>query len=533
MECQSPAHKKLRVTGDLQDSCGVGTGDVAAWRPPAHDSSSAPPSLSVMDQEALAAANIVAALSANEAKEARARAKATAAAAVKAAARAKAALDAAYRAGREEARWRIEASKNFPAVTSPPAVQVTAPMQSTGVSSFEKTKLENLGTVVGCDDHLARIQATEEQSARLLDVVTGAPKSPRSCVASHKRKAEAAWVPSSPFVASQHGSLHDAMQQQQRPQIEKSSEATHYAPLTSAHDVADVEHGLSAGPVIGSEGVVPSASPASILDGATSLGTPRSSALSMPPDVIVGISEKDVVSNGSCSSILPGNNSLEFSEAPVSGNDLVVFHGGELGPEGFDSLPCPITASSITSTLEIVGKLSNHADSMDVNTFSGGSVETSMDDDHVGCEKEAKFCNGFVTIKRDPAPFAISAENALVDEKTRDGAIKRVALAKPVDAPGPAVVTHLGLPLEGTVCSEHQNGTKLALQQDQHVLDDSALFADNSFTEKNQKPVVHMSVSNHGEKLIPCSSTKASVSTACSAPLQTTALTGVPSGQHS
>lgn len=97
-----PPFKRLRFSGDEQ----------SARTPSAfvEQSVHAPP------DEALAAAQIVALLAVQQAKDAKARARASAAAAARAAACAKAALDTAYRVSQEEARWKPESSRRFSGV---------------------------------------------------------------------------------------------------------------------------------------------------------------------------------------------------------------------------------------------------------------------------------------------------------------------------------------------------------------------------------------------------------------------------------
>lgn len=88
--------------------------DPASECQPASSTLKRPRSQSLSDQETLAAAQIVAIFAVKEAKDAKVRARACAAAAAKAAKLAKSALDVAYRAGLEEMRWRHEASRqNF------------------------------------------------------------------------------------------------------------------------------------------------------------------------------------------------------------------------------------------------------------------------------------------------------------------------------------------------------------------------------------------------------------------------------------
>lgn len=101
-------------------------------------------------------------------------------------------------------------------------------------------------------------------------------------------------------------------------------------------------------------------------------------------------------------------------------------------------------------------------------------------------------------------------------------------LARPEKKAHPGVVNHqLGPP-------EESNGAKSAAGQGIHVSDESLLLANKAFTQKNQRSVLlHMSASNHGDKPIPYSMANGSVGTACSVPLQTTALTSVPTGPNS
>ncbi|KAH7446207.1 hypothetical protein KP509_01G045100 [Ceratopteris richardii] len=87
-------------------------------------------------EETLAAARIVAVLAVQHARDAKARARASAAIAARAAARAKAALDTAYRAAQEGARWRPESSKRFSVLphgnnmTSPSIYTTSNPINS-------------------------------------------------------------------------------------------------------------------------------------------------------------------------------------------------------------------------------------------------------------------------------------------------------------------------------------------------------------------------------------------------------------------
>lgn len=486
------------------------------------------------DQEAVAAANIVAALAANEAKDAKAKAKVLAVAAVKAAARAKAALDAAYRARRDEVKWRVEAIRNIPAVTGPHPVQLVAMTHNMGGNLLEK---ENLETAIGANyqaGQLPLVPADEEELVSHMSNVAGVARSSRTANPIYRKRPLSSIAASEPMQPplSPCGDLRQGagfLQQQQQLRSQIGTEVRQFRLSNSAReDSYQLQEESPTVALIGSEGFPVSDSQANTFDGAETAG---SSSMASHVDTVVGFPEMRSVTDSLCSSFLPGNGSLG-AQVSVSASDSVVFHGGDLATDGSDPVPLHTISYSMAGT---PGILANQANSKELKTFSQCTGEASPNDlldveslSPWRGNEEAKLSNGFVAGEQASALHCVSGDSVRIGEERIEKLSESEVLARSEKKAHPGVVNHLLGP------PEESNGAKSAAGQGIHVSDESLLLANKAFTQKNQRSVLlHMSASNHGDKPIPYSMANGSVSTACSVPLQTTALTSVPTGPNS
>lgn len=464
-------------------------------------------------------AHLIAAIARHHAEDAKARARALAGAAVKAAARAKAALDAAYRAAREQARWRIEASK----MGVPWTVESVGTAHNLEGTTSEKRKFE---TVASNDDYSRQTKRpllVQDESAGHFHDVAAAPTTPGT--ASHDKETlpaiatpEASRVPSYSQVAVHPDGV-----------ISNSTGFRQDESFTSAYQMQnDLEPVMHGALCIGSQALATtSVSVPSIVEGTDLPGVPT---LALPADPVVSICEAGNVGKESCSMLSSGNQPFKTSQVSILGNGLVVT------ADGSDPMSCPIIGGPVTADTN------RQADDEEVKTFSAGPGEVAADDLvdlgallQGGCDKEGELCNGLPTAQEVLGPVGTSSENALGSGKLTQSTIGSVVLAKHEQDASVGVVSHqLSSVSVVSMYSEQSNGTMLSGEQSRHIYDESTLLATNAFMQKNHRPImIHMSVTNHGERSIPYSMARASVSTtACSVPLQTTALASVPTGQH-
>lgn len=356
VEDGAPARKKLRLNTDLQGSTHIS------------------------DEETLAAAHIVACLASNQAKDAKARARASAAAAAKAAACAKAALDTAYRAAREEARWRHEFPKSSPALV---AGKDRGAASYSGAHTMDIRRLEG---AVSIHDHL--LSRLPSEGGQVLknpsNVVDGLEKT-KITAPYHPCASEAIQAPSSSLGALPQGVVF------QNPQTACMQEV--------------VEQSIHAQPSAASECVVVSSSPASVLDTASLLGTPQSSSSASPAQAHVGIPVAAVETNRSCFMVLIGHDSSGTSQLPVSKNHSVKPERGHVATDGSITARCPVRGISVSDTLVNTWNSTNEADGKELKSFSPGRDEAAVDDFvdvgallSEGCDKERQLPTGFVEV---------------------------------------------------------------------------------------------------------------------------------------
>lgn len=375
----SPALKKLRLSTSQQDS----------------------PSLS--DQETLAAAQIVAALAANEAKEAKVRARASAAVAVKASNLAKAALDAAYKAGQEEVRWRLEVSKHTFAVG---ATAQDARTVNTGANILDMRKQE---ITVGLEDHPRYMPYMPPNEGDLgkHPGVLGGPGNSRAAatlLSHHKRRLLPPVVaPDLTRTPVQHGI---ALQQQQPPPTQKDG---------SLPSLQEEQH-LATVP----QGIVVSASPESILEGSSLLGTPRSGPSTLPAHPEVGLSRRDAIGSSLCCRVLLGEDSHGTCQVTVLESDSVVPHGGHLSADGRISMSCSLTGTPNINSLVLAGKPIHDVGDKVVEILPPSiDEETVYDLVCVGdllsdeLKKERNLSSGLVEVEGDPHVTGISVGDSL------------------------------------------------------------------------------------------------------------------------
>lgn len=247
-------------------------GNSTLKRPRMNDSSQESSSLS--DQETLAAAQIVAILASKEAKDAKVRARACAAVAAKAAKLAKSALDVAYRAGLEEIRWRHEASRqNFVAA---------APMNQTLRKVQMGPYIGNVRTqqiTTGLDDKsrqktfMAPYQRVAGKGIGIVNCDADGSKAAATNLSHHQRRVLPPVV--SPDVTGAHfmPSHYARKLPLQQPFSQKESQPICASSGSGQH------RSLSSLPIEQrlanvSENLIVDASPESILEGSTLLGTP-------------------------------------------------------------------------------------------------------------------------------------------------------------------------------------------------------------------------------------------------------------------
>eukprot|EP00250_Pteridium_aquilinum_P035145 c8703_g1_i1 orf=317-1807(+) len=241
IENGSPPLKKLRVSSDDQQD------------------------------EALAAAHIVSFLAVQQAKEAKARAWATAAVAAKAAAHAKAALDTAYRVAQEEARWKPESSKRFPGVL---------PGKHRGLPSL---------SMLNAPKNI-RVEGRAPM-----------PNVPHLLSHSGKDHSTVAYGPlNTKFTGQYHNikpSLPNADATKSAPSCQDAlpRSGAFQRPLTMCTKEA-LEHSRNGGPYMDLEGAPVSASPASILDAASSLDAPRLNTPTEPGSAQAGMPDATAAS---------------------------------------------------------------------------------------------------------------------------------------------------------------------------------------------------------------------------------------------
>lgn len=266
----SPPLKKLRLSSDQQ----------------------------ISPDEALAAAHIVAFLAVRQARDAKARARALAGVAAGAAARAKAALDTAYRVALE-ARWKPESLKRFPGVL---------PAKNRGLPSLSVINAPRISRADGRVSmpnlpHLHSHLRSLSQKDQLGKEPTLLGHSPNARFSAPYNKIKA-FPPSTEATKSIPSSVSAFPRSTgfQKPQ---------------AGCVQGVEHS----PLIESEGAIVSASPASILDAASSLDTPHLNSSTESSSAHVGMPE----STGKTSIVLTRSDppSRASSQLPVSKDQSV------------------------------------------------------------------------------------------------------------------------------------------------------------------------------------------------------------------
>lgn len=443
------ARKKLRLTTDFQGSTHISV------------------------EETLAAAHIVACLASNQAKDAKARARASAAAAAKAAARAKAVLDTAYRAAREEAKWRHEFPKSSPALV---AGKDRGAASYSGAQTMDIRRLEGR---VSIHDHLLSRQPPEggQVLKNPSNVVDGREKT-KFTAPYHKIKvpcaSEAIQAPSSSLgVLPPQGVVF------QKPQTACMQEV--------------MEQSLHTQPSTASECVAVSSSPASVLDTASLLGTPQSSSSASPAQAHAGIPMAAVETNCSRFMVLIGHDSSGTSQLPaVSKNDLVNPDRGHATTDGSITASCPVRGILVSDTLVNSRNSTIEADGKELKSFSPGRDDAAVDDFvdvgallSVGCDKERQLPTGFVEVNGDSAPSAISSDSALVTEKTSDaGSVRNEKCTDLLQSSDEDSVA------EETKYAGQSNGTKLTGQQGKHAQDDSSVLATKVYLKNNQSPPI-------------------------------------------
>ncbi|MCO5585767.1 hypothetical protein L7F22_039703 [Adiantum nelumboides] len=271
-ENESPPLKRLRSLGDNESAYTVALVDQQNVHGPL--------------EEALAAAQIVALLAVQQAKDAKARARASAALAARAAACAKAALDTAYRVAQEESRWKPESSRRLTGVL---------PGSNGGLSSL---------SVISAPSRVMRVDGGVPLQSSLLNSNTSS---------------QLGKCPTTTGYISVNGKV--TVQCNKMKALPLSAEATAVVPRSGAFQqpqAVPMQEGLegvqiggiqNGGLAMESDIRNVSASPASILDAATSLNTPqlRSSAETGP---------------GHCSVPDAAPNSDRSSSTLLTSNDL-------------------------------------------------------------------------------------------------------------------------------------------------------------------------------------------------------------------
>eukprot|EP00249_Psilotum_nudum_P009612 c22041_g1_i1 orf=58-2154(-) len=445
---------------------------------PGLDSGHATCSFLKFDWETLTAAKVVAFLSAKEAADAKARAVAMAGVAAKAATRAKTALDAAYRAGKEEGKVNVEAPRHFVTVTSKPS------FQSTGLNSLERRKYEKM------DLRTAR----NKQGAHVI----------RTFPSIHKRKALSAIAGTEKYTALASSGLEHSYKQQPKAAQLDSDEVKLQEYLYSVQDVAEQSHeelGRQVVALAGSEGLLTTSSCLDILQGPLHLLTHGACPSTSERDLADCVSQGNIAING-----VQGSSNLICD---ITGCMVMVpssqYDNTEVGQRLF-------LGSKQTLQPDLGGKL-QFQDLAEENIPDRGFMASELPLDAVssGMDVASENISGNdITSSLLDSNSQLNISSGIPDEQTK-------------------FYANLGIYLE------ESNGTQLIGDQGGLAHKASTSVADATINQANQGPGIQInsntSGQDHADKF--CSNVgKSSVGVVFPIPLPMPALTGMPTIQH-